>query len=67
MLATGTNCSAMAREVLVLFELVGANSNVEGNAFDGGAPFYAVFLAYVDWVGYNRAVTRFFYLNVLVE
>ena len=24
-------------------------------------------MAYVDWLGYNRAVTRFFYLNVVVD
>ena len=29
-LATGTNHAAMAREVLVLFVLVGANSKIEG-------------------------------------
>ena len=38
-LATSTNCIAMAREVLVSFVLVGANSKCRGDAFNGRPRF----------------------------
>ena len=60
-------CVAMARKVLVLFLLVGFNGKSVTRRLWRESPFCVIFAAYVDRAGYDQAVTRFFYLNGVVE
>ena len=40
---------------------------MQGRRLQRETPFHVIFGAFVDWLGYDRAVTRFFYLNVAVN
>ena len=65
--ASGLNFAAMAREGIVLFVLDGANSNPVARHLRRESPFSLIFGAYVNMLGYDGKVTRFFYLNVVVK
>ena len=58
---------AMVREGLVSFGLVGVNGESETRRLRRKTPFCVIFGAYVGRFGYDRAVTRFFYLNGVVK
>jgi hypothetical protein len=57
----------MAREGLVLFVLVGFNGERVTRRLRQEVPFRVIFEIYVNQVGYNPTVTRFFYLNGVVD
>ena len=49
------------------FLLVGFNGKSVTRRLRQDAPFCVIFEAYVDQFGYDQAVTRFFYLNGVVD
>ena len=51
----------------MLFLLDGANSNLVARRLRRESPFGEIFGVYVNRMGYDGEVTRFFYLNVVVE
>ena len=57
----------MAREGIVLFVLDGAHSNPVTRRLWRESPFGAVFGAYINRLGFDGAVIRFYYLNAVVE
>ena len=57
----------MARVDLVSFVLVGVNSESVTRRLRQETPFCVIFGAYVGQFGYSQAVTRFYYLNGVVE
>ena len=65
--ASVLNCVAIAREGIVSFVLVGANSKPVARFLQQESPFHVIVWAYVNRLGYDCAVTRFFYLNAVVD
>ena len=57
----------MEREGLVSFVLVGFNSKSVTRRLRRENPFHVIFGAYAGQFGYDQAVTRFFYLNGVIE
>ena len=57
----------MAREGIVSFVLDGANSDPVDRRLWWESLFGVIFGAYVNRMGYGGKVTRFFYLNAVVE
>ena len=57
----------MAREGLVSVILVGIHGDSVTRCLRRDSAFRMIFVAYVDWAGCDRAVTRFFHLNSVVE
>ena len=57
----------MAREGIVLFVLDGADSDLVARCLRRQSLFGDICGAYVNRLGYDGSVTRFLYLNVVVE
>jgi hypothetical protein len=57
----------MAREVMVLFVMVGADSKTVMRRLQRQSTCHVIFGSNVNRMGYNGKVTRFFYLNCMVN
>jgi hypothetical protein len=60
-------CVAMARVGLVSVVLVGFHGDSVTRCLWRDSPFREIFVAYVYQAGFDPAVTRFFYLNGVIE